>query len=66
MTTVGLGFMILKSCEQSLKRLKTGYIDLYMVHWPNPGIPVVETMQAMRTLKRRGHIRNIGVSNLRV
>jgi aryl-alcohol dehydrogenase-like predicted oxidoreductase len=53
-------------CEQSLRRLRTDYIDLYQVHWPDPKIPVHETVEAMEQLKRRGMVREIGVSNFGV
>ena len=52
-----------KSCEASLKRLQTDYIDLYQVHWPSDGIPVAETMGALKRLQEAGKIRFIGVSN---
>ena len=54
---------VLRSAEQSLRRLKTDYIDLYQLHWPNPRIPITETMAAMEQLVRRGIVRHIGVSN---
>lgn len=55
--------MIIRSAERSLHRLKTDYIDLYQIHWPNPKIPVSETMHAMEQLVTEGKIRFIGVSN---
>lgn len=54
---------VLKSCNASLKRLHTTYIDLYQVHWPNPRIPISATMKAMERLVKDGKIRYIGVSN---
>jgi aryl-alcohol dehydrogenase-like predicted oxidoreductase len=54
---------ILKEVEDSLRRLRTSYIDIYQVHWPDPGIPVEETAEAMNQLYREGKIRAIGVSN---
>ena len=54
---------VIKSAKDSLKRLKTDYIDLYQIHWPNPRIPICETMQAMEQLADSGKIRYIGVSN---
>jgi diketogulonate reductase-like aldo/keto reductase len=57
---------VLRSCESSLRRLQIGYIDLYQVHWPNPSIPVAETMKAMERLLAEGKIRHIGVSNFSV
>jgi diketogulonate reductase-like aldo/keto reductase len=57
---------VIKACERSLKRLKTTYIDLYQLHWPNPSIPIKETMKAMEYLVDKGKIRYIGVSNFSV
>lgn len=52
-----------RSLEKSLRRLRTDYVDLYYVHWPNPEIPLAETMRALSRLKEQGLIRSIGVSN---
>ena len=57
---------VLKACEESLKRLGTDYLDLYQAHWPNPRIPISETMKAMERLVRDGKVRFIGVSNFSV
>jgi diketogulonate reductase-like aldo/keto reductase len=54
---------VLRACERSLKRLQTSYIDLYYIHWPNPSIPLRETMRALERLHDEGKIRYIGVSN---
>ncbi len=54
---------VIKSAKASLKRLDTDYIDLYLIHWPNPKIPVKETLDAMDELMKNGLIKNIGVSN---
>jgi aryl-alcohol dehydrogenase-like predicted oxidoreductase len=54
---------IMKEVEDSLRRLRTDVIDLYQVHWPDPGTPVAETAGAMADLLRAGKIRAIGVSN---
>jgi diketogulonate reductase-like aldo/keto reductase len=54
------------ACMRSLKRLGTSCIDLYQVHWPNPRVPIRETMAAMEELVRDGKIRYIGVSNFSV
>jgi len=57
---------VLRSCQASLKRLKTNYVDLYQIHWPNSRIPITETMKAMEQLVAEGKVRNIGVSNFSV
>lgn len=54
---------VLLAAERSLKRLRTDRIDLYQVHWPNPTIPLEETMRAMEELLRNGKVRQIGLSN---
>jgi diketogulonate reductase-like aldo/keto reductase len=51
-----------KACEQSLRRLGTGHIDLYLLHWRGP-VPLDETLQAFDQLLRDGKIRHWGVSN---
>ncbi len=52
-----------KAASQSLKRLGTHYIDLYLVHWPSDKVPIEETIHAMEELVEEGKVRNIGVSN---
>jgi diketogulonate reductase-like aldo/keto reductase len=54
---------LLKAADGSLKRLKVDYIDLYQLHWPNPDVPIQETMEAMEYLVIVGKVRFIGVSN---
>ncbi len=54
---------VLKSCENSLQRLGVKTIDLYQIHFPNPLIPLRQTMRAMEDLVKMGKIRYIGVSN---
>ena len=54
---------LLKAFNHSLNRLGTPYIDLYQVHWPNPRVPIKETMSAMEELVGQGKLRHIGVSN---
>ena len=57
---------LIRACEGSLKRLKTDYIDLYQIHWPNRDVPLEETFGAMEKLKQDGKIRFVGVSNFGV
>ena len=54
---------VINSLESSLQRLQTDYVDLYMIHCPNPDIPIKETMKAMEYLAEQGKIKSIGVSN---
>jgi aryl-alcohol dehydrogenase-like predicted oxidoreductase len=54
---------IMQEVDDSLRRLRTDYIDIYQVHWPDPLVPIEETAEAMRALYERGKIRAIGVSN---
>lgn len=54
---------LINSAKNSLKRLNTPYLDLYLLHRPNPEIPIQETMKALDFLKKEGLIHNIGVSN---
>jgi len=60
------GARILREIDDSLRRLRTDYIDIYQVHWPDPLVPVEETAEAMRSLYEQGKIRAIGVSNFSV
>jgi methylglyoxal reductase len=55
---------ILYEIEESLRRLGTDYIDLYITHWQDPTTPVEETMSTLLDLKKQGKIRAIGVSNV--
>lgn len=58
---------LIKSCKESLKRLQTDYIDLYMLHrCPDPGIDIKDTMRALDYLVERGLVKNIGVCNFTV
>ncbi len=57
---------VIKACNNSLKRLGVKTIDLYQLHWPNPIIPISETMKGMEELIKQGKIRYIGVSNFSV
>jgi diketogulonate reductase-like aldo/keto reductase len=53
----------LRACARSLRRLKTEWLDLYLLHWPSHRYPIQETMRAMEKLVAEGMIRFIGVSN---
>ncbi|MEA2841734.1 MAG: hypothetical protein QOF41_3064 [Methylobacteriaceae bacterium] len=57
---------IMQEVEDSLRRLRTDYLDIYQVHWPDPLIAIEETANAMLTLFKQGKIRAIGVSNFSV
>ncbi len=59
----GRGDLILQQCEESLQNLRTDYIDLMIVHWPDPVVPYEETFGALNRLKEKGCVRHIGVSN---
>ncbi|HMD28295.1 MAG TPA: aldo/keto reductase [Steroidobacteraceae bacterium] len=52
--------------NDSLRRLRTDYVDIYQVHWPDPLVPIEETADTMRELYQEGKIRAIGVSNFSV
>jgi aryl-alcohol dehydrogenase-like predicted oxidoreductase len=54
---------IIVEVERSLRRLRTDYIDIYQLHWPDPFTPIEECAEAMGALYRQGKIRAIGVSN---
>jgi myo-inositol catabolism protein IolS len=54
---------IVKACEQSLENLRTDYIDLYQIHWPNWEVPIEVSLKALEDLKASGKVRAIGVSN---
>ncbi len=54
---------MVKAVERSLSRLRVNAIDLYLIHYPNPFVPLKETIDAMKRLVRLGKIRYFGVSN---
>ena len=57
---------LISAAKRSLKRLRTSYVDLYLIHSPNPDIPIEETMKAMDCLVENKLTRFIGVSNFSV
>lgn len=56
-------FHVTTAIEGSLRRLKTDYIDLYQVHWPDTVVPIEESLEALDQLVRSGKVRYIGTSN---
>ncbi|OJV72262.1 MAG: aldo/keto reductase [Flavobacterium sp. 40-81] len=54
---------VIKEVEESLQRLKTDYIDLLQLHWPDSTTPIDETMEALELLIQQGKIKTAGVSN---
>jgi len=54
---------IRRSLDGSLRKLDTEYIDLWLVHWPNPAFPIRDTLTAMSELAARGAVKQLGVSN---
>jgi len=57
---------IIKECEDSLRRLRTDYIDLYQIHWPDSTTPIGESMEAVSKLIKQGKVRYAGVCNYNV
>jgi diketogulonate reductase-like aldo/keto reductase len=54
---------VLRSCENSLRRLEMDAIDLYLIHWPKAGLNLPETFRALNQLVQQGKVRHLGVSN---
>jgi diketogulonate reductase-like aldo/keto reductase len=54
---------VIRKTRESLKKLGTGYVDLLLMHWPGDGVPLGETLGAMRELQQEGGVLHIGVSN---
>ena len=54
---------VLLACENSLRRLQMEYIDLYLIHWPQTGMKLERTFEALNKLVRDGKVRHLGVSN---
>ncbi len=57
---------IIQECENSLRRLKTDYIDLYQIHWADATTPISETMETISYLIKQGKVRYAGVCNYNV
>jgi len=57
---------VIRACRASLNRLGVSCVDMYQVHWPDPSVPIKETMSAMEKLVRDGLVRYIGISNFSV
>ena len=57
---------VIRECEECLTRLKTDYIDLFQMHWPESTTPIAETMEALLRLQEQGKIRAAGVCNYSV
>ena len=55
-----------RSVKESLGKLRIDVIDLLLIHWPNPRVPLAETLGAMAKMKREGYVKQIGVSNFTV
>lgn len=54
---------VLASTRESLTKLRTDYVDLLLMHWPNPEVPLAETLGALLELRDQGAVRRLGVSN---
>jgi 2,5-diketo-D-gluconate reductase B len=54
---------VIRKTRESLKKLRTEYVDLLLMHWPGDGVPMGETLGAMRELQEDGGVKHIGVSN---
>lgn len=54
---------VMEECEDCLRRLKTDYIDLFQIHWPDSTTPIAETMEALVQLQEQGKILAAGVCN---
>jgi aryl-alcohol dehydrogenase-like predicted oxidoreductase len=58
--------LVEQTCEASLQKLQTDYIDLYQIHWPNHDVAVEDSMAVLLKLRDAGKIRSIGVCNFGV
>ena len=58
-----VGKKVIQECEESLRRLKTDYLDLYQIHWPDATTPIHETFETVEKLIKQGKVRAAGVCN---
>ena len=56
---------VVRAVDSSLRRLRTDWIDLYQLHWPDPATPIEETLTVLSDLVHAGKVRYLGSSNLR-
>lgn len=54
------------SVDESLKKLKTDYVDLLLLHWPQSDVPLAERMGSLNEVKKAGKVKNIGISNFNI
>lgn len=54
---------VIRATHESLRKLHTDYVDLLLMHWPNPSVPLGETLGAMTRLQEEGSVGHVGVSN---
>ncbi|MGQ9367190.1 aldo/keto reductase [Azospirillum sp. A39] len=54
---------LLRSVDESLARLRTDYVDLLLLHWPNDAVPLAEPIAALNAARAAGKVRHVGVSN---
>ena len=57
---------VLRSADESLRKLGVDYVDLLLIHWPSRSVPTEETIRAMNRLQEDGSVRHVGVSNFSV
>ncbi len=57
---------VLKSCENSLRRLKMDYVDLYLIHWPSIGMKLEDAFRGLNKLVHNGKVKHLGVSNFKL
>jgi len=57
---------VLRSCQNSLRRLGVEYIDLYLIHWPGTGVKYEESFRALNKLVHDGKVKHLGVSNFKL